>query len=50
VTTLTTVGFGDIVAVGQAARAVVVQMALHVSVLALAVRVLLAALGRRPPA
>jgi voltage-gated potassium channel len=50
VTILTTVGFGDIVAVGQAARAVVlVQMAFNISVLALAVRVLLATLQRRRP-
>jgi voltage-gated potassium channel len=51
VSTLTTVGFGDIVAVGQAARAVVlVQMVFNISVLALAVRVLLAAVQRRRPA
>jgi voltage-gated potassium channel len=50
VSTLTTVGFGDIVAVGQAARAVVaVQMVFNISVLALAVRVLLTTVQRRRP-
>jgi voltage-gated potassium channel len=50
VSTLTTVGFGDIVAVGQAARGVVlVQMVFNVTVLALALRVLVAVLRRRHP-
>jgi voltage-gated potassium channel len=48
VTTLTTVGFGDIRATGQAARlAVTVQIVFNVVVLAAAVRVLGGALRRR---
>jgi voltage-gated potassium channel len=48
VTTLTTVGYGDIRAVGQTARlVVVVQMVFNVVVIAAAVRVLLGAIRRR---
>lgn len=47
-TTLTTVGFGDIYPVGQTARVVVMlQMVFNVVVIAAAVRVLLVAVRRR---
>ena len=53
-TTLTTVGYGDIHALGQTARLVVVlQLVFNVVVLAVAVRVVVSAVGRRagrPPA